>query len=195
MSEQKISLGRLVMALGAFTFLAGAFLGGVYALTKQPIEESAQRAVIEAVAAVNPDFKGEASAPVGVDVDGATVELYPLIDCGKFCGAAVESLSLSGFSGEIRVMFGFDADGAVTGYRVLSHDETPGLGAKMEEWFRMDEGHRSVIGVNPYNIKMCVSKDGGDIDGITGATISSRAFLEALRTAHTAFDKYKTAQQ
>jgi len=55
----------------------------------------------------------------------------------------------------------------------------------------MDEGHRSVIGLNPSTSDMTVSKDGGDIDGITAATISSRAFLKALSTAFEAFESYR----
>lgn len=98
---------------------------------------------------------------------------------------------MNGFSGEVRVMYGFAADGTITGYEVLSHAETPGLGAKMNEWFRSDIGNRSVIGHNPANTEMRVSKDaGGAIDAITAATISSRAFLEALRESYKAFLEY-----
>ena len=99
----------------------------------------------------------------------------------------------NGFGGEIRIMYGFSTDGSVTGYQVLSHAETPGLGAKMQEWFRMDIGNRSVIGKNPTTTSMYVAKDaGGAIDGITAATITSRAFLETLRNCFTAFEAYKT---
>jgi electron transport complex protein RnfG len=74
---------------------------------------------------------------------------------------------------------------------VLSHAETPGLGAKMNEWFRSDIGNRSVIGRNPANTEMRVTKDaGGTIDAITAATISSRAFLDALRESYKAFVAY-----
>ena len=75
--------------------------------------------------------------------------VYPAFKDGKLVGAAVEAYSLNGFSGEVRVMYGFGASGDVTGYEVLSHAETPGLGARMNEWFRSDEGNRSVIGHNP----------------------------------------------
>lgn len=86
-------------------------------------------------------------------------------------------------------MYGFDKDGNVTGYQVISHAETPGLGAKMGDWFHSPEGHRSVIGLNPATTNMTVSKDGGDIDAITAATITSRAFLDALRRASSAYLK------
>ncbi len=57
----------------------------------------------------------------------------------------------------------------------------------MDKWFSSPVGHRSVIGLNPERNNISVSKDGGDIDGITAATITSRAFLDALRRAHEAY--------
>ena len=61
----------------------------------------------------------------------------------------------------------------------------------MNEWFRSDEGNRSVIGHNPGSENMTVVKDGGIIDAITAATISSRAFLESTHGAYDAFVAYK----
>ena len=80
-------------------------------------------------------------------------------------------------------MAGFDADGRLTGYRVLSHAETPGLGAKMDTWFQTDK----VIGTDT---DIAVRADGGDIDAITGATITSRAFTDAINRARHAFNDY-----
>ncbi len=108
---------------------------------------------------------------------------------GKLVGAAVESYSSQGFSGDIKLIYGFDTEGNITGYAVMQHAETPGLGAKMDEWFRSPEGRRSVIGLNPSTSNLTVSKDGGDVDAITAATITSRAFLDALSRAANAFDQ------
>jgi major membrane immunogen (membrane-anchored lipoprotein) len=79
-------------------------------------------------------------------------------------------------------MVGFDSTGTILNYTVLKHKETPGLGSKMPEWFRNGSGN--IIGLNPGNDKVWVSKDGGQVDGITAATISSRAFLEAVNRAY-----------
>lgn len=125
---------------------------------------------------------------------------------GQFIGAAVESMSKNGFGGEIKVMVGFDAQGNITEYSVLEQKETPGLGTKMVTWFRPQtekkkslletifhyevktaEKQSSIIGKNPAVNKMTVSKDGGEIDAITASTISSRAFLESVRTAYNAY--------
>ena len=72
-------------------------------------------------------------------------------------------------------------------YSVLEHNETPGLGSKMEEWFRTDKGKQSVLGRDMKGGALKVSKDGGDVDAITAATISSRAFLDAVNRAYSAY--------
>ena len=67
------------------------------------------------------------------------------------------------------------------------HSETPGLGSKMQEWFRTDKNKQSVIGRTLTEDGLKVSKDGGDVDAITAATISSRAFLDAINRAYSAY--------
>ena len=87
-----------------------------------------------------------------------------------------EMSELIGMSDRIMVM----CDGRVTGFRVLSHSETPGLGAKMGEWFSAEGTSHDVTGhTQPFTLK----NHGGDIDAITGATITSQAFMEALNRA------------
>ena len=85
--------------------------------------------------------------------------------------------------GRITILAGFDNAGTLTGYRVLQHQETPGLGAQMDTWFMPDAGHGMVVG---SNAPLAVKADGGEIDAITGATITSRAFMEAINKARTA---------
>lgn len=103
-------------------------------------------------------------------------------------GVAVKSYSMNGFSGHIGVMVGLDLQGNITGYQVLAHKETPGLGSKMGIWFNnAEKPGQNVIGRNPGTAKLEVKKDGGEIDAITASTITSRAFLEALNRAHAGF--------
>ncbi|MDR0811251.1 MAG: RnfABCDGE type electron transport complex subunit G, partial [Paludibacter sp.] len=106
---------------------------------------------------------------------------------GNFVGAAVESVSHKGFSGDIRVMVGFDKDGNIVDYSVLEQKETPGLGTKMTDWFKTAKGAQDIRGKNPAKNKLQVSKDGGEVDAITAATISSRAFLDAVINAYNAY--------
>lgn len=192
----KESLAGMVVSLGGFTLIAGLLLGLIHNITLEPIEEAARRSEVEAIESVVPEFTNDPSASaVEVDVEGVPMVVYPAMNGDNLVGAAVKSYSDEGFSGRIDVMFGFDAEGCVTGYAVLSHAETPGLGAKMDTWFRSEEGSRSVLGIDPSRQKAFVAKDGGEVDGITAATITSRAFLGALRRAADAFAIYKDSKQ
>ncbi len=195
MSKQSTSLWRMMMALGAVTVIAGAILAWVYSMTSEPIRDAQLRARRDAIAAVSPQFDNSPQ-PVAITPEGeeVPVELFPLTLGGKPVGAAVETYSDAGFSDRIRLMVGFDSDGKITGYQVLSHSETPGLGAKMDTWFRDPKGNRSVIGRSPASDDMRVSNDGGSVDAITAATITSRAFLDALNRAHSCYISYTNSR-
>ena len=102
-------------------------------------------------------------------------------------GYAVETASKNGFSGMIRMVVGFDATGRVLNVNVLEQNETPGLGTKMA-----DEGNplfASFEGRNPGEMKLAVKKDGGDVDALTAATISSRAYVDAMARAYAAYKR------
>jgi electron transport complex protein RnfG len=195
MKKLSSSLLNMVLSLGIITIVAAALLAWVFSITSKPIEEAAKQKQIEAIKSVTPDFDNDPLAQCEEWTPKGQTEpfsIFPAYKDGKFVGAAVEGYSLNGFSGEVRIMYGFNAAGDITGYEVLSQAETPGLGAKMQEWFKMQEGNRSVIGKNPATTSMYVTKDpGGEIDAITAATISSRAFLGALRDCYDAFEAYK----
>ncbi|MBQ5547296.1 MAG: FMN-binding protein, partial [Prevotella sp.] len=100
--------------------------------------------------------------------------------------AAVKT-SEGGFGGKIDMMVGFLADGTIKGTSVLSHAETPGLGANMTGKFK-DQFN----GKNPASYNLSVKKDGGDVDAITAATISSRAFTGAVKMACDSFEANKS---
>lgn len=183
----------MVMSLGLITIVAALLLGGVYALTVNEIADAERKAQVRAISEVVPEFDNNPLderfvylAEVGLS-ELIEIEVYPARKEGKLVGAAVKSASYNGFSGEIVIMYGFKADGSVNNFKVLKHAETAGLGSKMQEWFRMDKGNRSVIGLNPDAEDLRVSKDGGKVDAITAATITSRAFLEALNHAYKAY--------
>lgn len=193
----KSSLINMVLSLGAITVIAAALLAGVYSLTEAPIKAAALNKQIEAVRAVTPEFDNDPVAEaITITPEGSDrpLKVFLAKQGGQLVGAAVESYSSAGFSGDITLIYGFDADGNVKGYEVMSHAETPGLGAKMGEWFRSAEGKRSVIGRNPATDNLTVSKDGGDVDAITAATITSRAFLDALNRAFAAYSQLKAEQ-
>lgn len=192
MKKLASTLPNMILSLGVITIVAGALLGWVYDTTKEPIAKMQQEQQKEAISDVAPKFDNDPEAEkVTEEIDGQTFTVYPAKMDGKLVGAAVKGSSMNGFGGEIVIMCGFEADGTVRDYRVLQQAETPGLGSRMEVWFRDPTGARSVIGKNPATTSFHVTKDpGGQIDAITAATISSRAFLETLRNAYDAYKNY-----
>lgn len=181
----------MVLSLGIITVVAAAALAGVYTLTEEPIAQAKAEKQKAAIGQVLPDIQfnnNPADEATEVTVDGETVTVFPARQDGELVGMAVESHDTNGFSGLITVMYGFNAAGDITGYAVMQHAETPGLGSKMGEWF-CNPAH-SIIGLNAATSNLTVSKDGGDVDAITAATISSRAFLRALTLADQASKQF-----
>lgn len=179
----------MLLSLTIICVAAGAILAGVNMYTTGPIAASKAATLEAAIKAVTPEFDNAPSAEayMAVTAEGDSLKIYPAKKDGQFVGAAVESNTMKGFGGEIRVIVGFDAQGTLLNYSVLQHAETPGLGAKMQEWFRTDKNRQSVLGRKLSEGELSVSKDGGDVDAITASTITSRAFLNAINRAYSAF--------
>lgn len=188
----------MILSLGIIGIVAGGLLGGMYAITKDPIADAEKRQLTLSIAQVAPHFDNSPEENKDtIAIDGKDFIIYPAFEGGKLKGAAVLGYTMEGFSGEVAVLCGFDAEGNVKDYRVIRHAETPGLGAKMEEWFHDPTGARSVIGKNPSVQSFYVTKDkdkNGEIDAITAATISSRAFLGVMRDAYEAYRDYAIAK-
>lgn len=101
---------------------------------------------------------------------------------GEFMGASIEGASPHGYAGEVRLAVGFDAEGKVVDFAVVAAHETPGLGAKIGQ-----DKFRAGVRGRPFDSLWKVSGDGGDIDAVTSATISSRAAVEAVADASAKF--------
>ncbi|MCI7576120.1 MAG: RnfABCDGE type electron transport complex subunit G [Bacteroidales bacterium] len=188
MQKLQSNLLNMVLSLTIIALVAAAALGGMYLLTKEPIEKAKQEKQTAAINSVLPQIDGIRLAEPEVQ-EGYTIHRAYVGD--SLAGAAVETSS-NGFGGVIRLMVGFDTEGNIVNYEVLEHAETPGLGSHMGVWFKTDKNQQSIIGKNPAATKLIVSKDGGDVDAITAATISSRAFLSAVQSAYDAFMKPDT---
>lgn len=179
----------MLLSLTIICIVAGAILAAVNMLTAGPIAQTKALALQNAIQEVVPPFDNNPieDAYKKVTSEGDSLIIYPATNGGKFVGVAVESNTKKGFSGEIKVIVGFDPAGKLLNYSVLQHSETPGLGSKMQEWFRMDRNQQSVIGRSLTDGNLTVTKDGGSVDAITAATISSRAFLDAINRAYSAY--------
>ena len=186
MKKLESSLMNMVIVLTGVTVIAGALLGYVNELTKGPIAEANAKALSDAIALVVPGFDNNpAEAPESIELNGATYKIYKATKGGEFIGAAVES-SANGFGGALNVLVGFDKEGNIIDYSLLSHAETPGLGSKAADWFKKGQ-KGDITGKNPGKGALTVKNDGGEVDAITASTITSRAFLNAVNNAYAAY--------
>lgn len=183
MAKLENNLVNMFLSLTVICVVVGGLLGLVASVTKQPIQDAKDAAQKAAIAAVAPEFDAVAEPESAAQANGETATVFAVSKGGQTVGHAVQVTTLKGFGGKVIVMFGFDLEGNITGYNVLDcSNETPGLGAKMPDWFQKG-AKGDVIGKNPAKNNLTVSKDGGEVDAITAATISSRAFCDAIAQA------------
>lgn len=186
MEKLQSSFKNMVIVLLAITAIAAAALGTVYEATKEPIALAKAQKQEAAIKAVVPQFDNDPIAESqAYEVDGGIVKIFPAKQGDKAVGYAIETFTMNGFSGLIRIMVGIDTDNNIINFSVLEHKETPGLGSKMQEWFT---NNGDIRGLNAKTNKLSVSKDGGDVDAITAATISSRAFFDAIQRGIKTFE-------
>lgn len=189
MKKLESSLLNMTLVLTLVAVVMGGILAFVNHLTEGPIQEQKDKALADGIKAVMVCNDLVVAEPVEVKqtVDGKehTFIIYNVKDAqGKDLGAAVQSVTM-GFGGDLKVLVGFDPEGNILGYTLLEHTETPGLGAKADQWFQKGQ-KGDIIGKSPVE-PLTVSKDGGQVDAITASTITSRAFLKAVNNAYNAY--------
>ena len=172
------TLKNMALCLTAVCLVCSAVVGVAYAFTAAPIAEAARAKTTASIARVLPEFTSEPEQG-SVRVDGTDYSYY------KVDGAGYAIVSpVSGFGGILTLMVGIASDGTVHNTAVLSHSETPGLGAKCTT----DENFMSQFrGFDPSVKSLAVKKDGGDLDAITASTITSRAYALAVSNAVNVF--------
>lgn len=178
MAKLESTFKNMVLSLVIISMVAAGALAGVYALTAETIAVQEAQKQKAAIAAVLPQGCTIAEPE---EVEGLTV--YKAYEGDQWIATAVETSEV-GFDGPQVIMVGLDAEGKVLDYVVLKQTETPGLGAHIDHWFKDAKGNQSIIGKKAG--ELTVNKDGGDVDAITAATISSRAFLKAINKAYAA---------
>ena len=189
MKKLESSLLNMTLVLTLVAVVMGGILAFVNHLTEGPIQEQKDKALADGIKAVMVCNDLVVAEPVEVKqtVDGKehTLIIYNVKDAqGKDLGAAVQSVTM-GFGGDLKVLVGFDSEGSILGYTLLEHAETPGLGAKADQWFQRGQ-KGDIIGKSPAE-PLTVSKDGGQVDAITASTITSRDFLKAVNNAYNAY--------
>ncbi len=188
-SKRESNFVNMVVTLFIVAAVSALALGSVYSVTKKPIEMAQKKKLENAIKVVLPDFDDLKTEKVP-DGDGPdSLIFYIGKKDGKIVGTAVKTYTMKGFSGLVELMVGFKPDGTINNTSVLSMKETPGLGDKMEA--SKSDFSQQFKGKNPATFKLKVKKDGGDVDAITAATISSRAFCDAVKRAYDTFKDEK----
>lgn len=189
----KSTLLNMTAVLFGITLVASAGVGFVNMITVEPIAAAKEAATLAALNEVLPAF--DATTTEELTIDDMPITVYTATAGGSVSGYAVQSMTKQGFGGVVRLMVGFTPDGEVVNVNVLEQTETPGLGTKMA-----DEGNvllasvkgRKLESKKLVNGKLAVTKDGGDVDALTAATISSRAYVDAINRAWMAYKSVAT---
>lgn len=184
----KSTLFNMTAVLFGITLVASAGVGAVNLITEAPIAAAKEAATVEALNGVLPAFD-QTSAEV-LTVDEMPITVYTAVQGAETVGYAVQTMSKQGFGGIVRLMVGFTPAGEVINVNVLEQTETPGLGTKMA-----DEGNPLLHSIQGHRLeerqlvdgRLAVRKDGGDVDALTAATISSRAYVDAINRAWMAY--------
>lgn len=185
MAKKESTFFNMVSTLFLVTAISAVTLGFVYNATKGPIEEAKQQKLKESINIVVPGAdQSEVSDEIAVpSIDGGhDLLFYQVKKDGELIGTAIKTWTNSGFSGYMAVMVGLNPDGVIIDSNVLEHKETPGLGDKTSK--SVSSWNEQFIGIDPAVTNLKVKKDGGDIDAITAATITARAYSDAIQRAY-----------
>ncbi len=190
------------LLLGLFAMVGTGLVALTHALTRERIAAS-ERAVLErALHAVMPpwrhdnDLLADRIAVTDPELLGTRrpVTVYRARRGGRPVGVVLTPEAPDGYNGRIRLIVGIYADGTLAGVRVLAHQETPGLGdaieAEKSDWILGFTGKS--LGKPPLE-RWRVRRDGGDFDQFTGATITPRAVVKAVRNALIYFRHHREA--
>lgn len=185
-------MGRSALLLGLFALVGTALVALTYTSTQQRIAEAERQYMLRSLNAVIPHhlydndlFSDiiELRSPALLGTD-EPVQVFRARLASEPRAAAFSVIATEGYVGPIKLMVGVDTQGEILGVRVLTHQETPGLGDKIEErrsdWIFGFDGHSLT---NTENKAWQVKRDGGEFDQLTGATITPRAVVKAVHNA------------
>ena len=183
---------RTASILGLVAALASAALGGMYLLTREPIEQAQRSARLATILALIPEGSCDndvlndhvdvlAEASLGAP---GPLRIYRARSLGKPSVAVLPVVAPDGYSGEIAMLVGIRWSGELTGVRVIAHRETPGLG----DWIEAEKSDW-ILGFNGRSLHNTpaqdwnVRRDGGKFDQFAGATLTPRAVVRAVHRA------------
>ncbi len=182
---------KLITVLGIICCFSAISLAYVYSITFEPIE---RQRFLKKINAINEVFEGFEDAagfeiaekPVCEDVYcGDFSDFYLIKHFENLLGVAFE-VKVSGYGGDINIVMGVLPDGSVSGIKIIQHSETPGLGSLITRDSFAKQFEKKSLGAD-----LKFTSDGGEVDAITGATISSQAVLTAVTAGLEFFREHK----
>lgn len=192
MAKKESTFLNMFLTLLIVTSVAALALGWVQIATQKAIEQNQKEKLEKALQNVLPEFDNDditedkyTIAAPGGEKDSITV--YPAEKGGEKVGYALKTFTRKGYGGRISLIVGFKPNGSIINISVLKHEETPGMGDKIEK--SKSDWSKQFTGKNPQDYELKVKKDGGNVDAITAATISSRAYCDAVKRAYKVFRK------
>lgn len=187
-----LSISKSSLLLGAFALVTTALLAFTAEFTKERItkaeRKAQQKALFEIVPGARHDndllstiIKVPESAWAGLGLKSGG-DIYAARHADETIAVIIPAVAPDGYSGDIHMIVGINADGTIAGVRILDHHETPGLGDKIElkknQWITEFNG-KSLR--SPTLSQWKVKKDGGDFDQFAGATITPRSVINQVR--------------
>jgi Na+-translocating ferredoxin:NAD+ oxidoreductase subunit G len=193
MAKKESSFLNMVLTLFVVTALASFILASVFNLTAEPIAMAREAKKQFAISQVVPEFDRLQTQKYIPTDGGDSLEFNFAYKNDELVGVAVNTWTSRGYSGRIFAMVGFDPSGKIIDVVHLSHAETPGLGDKIDK--KKSDWSNQFRGFDPAVRILKVRKDNGEVDAITAATITSRAYLDAIQRAYNTYMAVMADQQ
>jgi electron transport complex protein RnfG len=201
MDTSKGSATKTLVLVGVIAAVAALLVTGSYELSHERIAANEREALLRNLYSVlDPSLRDRDLAPTRLavtdrellGVDGPVDVFVVANGAGRPEAVIFVPSAPDGYNAPIRLLVGMTPDGVLTGVRVVSHRETPGLGDAIElrksNWILQFDGKR--IGAPP-EAEWAVDKDGGAFDSLTGATVTPRAIVRAVRNTLLYFERHR----
>jgi electron transport complex protein RnfG len=193
------SIGRTLFFVGLIAIAAALLVTGSYEFSKDRILANERARLVASLNSVlDPAIVAADLNPVSVSVtdpllgSDEPIDAFVALDAGRPVAAVFASIAPDGYNAEIQLLIGISVDERITGVRVVRHRETPGLGDAIDiaksDWIRQFDGKTLT---DPPPELWAVDKDEGAFDSITGATVTPRAVVKAVKNTRRYFASHK----
>ncbi|MDQ6990792.1 MAG: RnfABCDGE type electron transport complex subunit G [Mariprofundaceae bacterium] len=182
---------HMIKALLMVAVFSTIFLGVTNMLTRAPIAQAERQALMDALMQVLPKHSNnplQDTRQITLPKHKHATTFYVSRNQDKsMSGIAWETIAPDGYNGSIRILMAVRPDGSLNAVRITHHQETPGLGDGMMNVSWLDH----FVDKSLANTRWAVKKDGGEFDQFTGATITPRAVVKAIKKGLEMFDKQR----